>query len=865
MRQLFFLLFTFFSLAALAQTSTQFLGAPNTLVQNRGHLQTDSTFRNAIRDTTFTPARLGVQVYRPADSSLYISVATTVRPYWARVGSSGGNGAIVTVIRDSVFITTRDTTYYFGSLTLNPSDTLPLSTRINELVARRDTISITQLDSLHIVICQPTIGRCDTLEWSGSSGGIGSESDPMSVHISDSAAMLIPYLRKGDTAAMLSPYLRSATAAATYQPIGSYLTAEVDPGAIHKTGTTTLTGNVTIDGGGNYTKLTNSRLLEAKGANVAAANDLTLGNDGNAFTITGNTQINAITTTNWQAGVTVTLVFTGTPTLKHNTAGGAGTAPLDLAGDVDWTAANGDLITLFYDGTSWKETTRKIAGVNGGRGTVTNFSAGDLSPLFTTTESNTTTTPALSFSLSNAGANTVFGNHTGSSAAPTFGKLPVASINATGTPSSTTYLRGDGTWSTPASSGAGMAIGGSITSGTAGSNLYVGTNGLLQQSNSDWFYDSTNKMVGIGLNSSLAAKLHIKGAGTTSTTYGLQIHNSTGTSNSFLVRDDGLSSFGAAPDASYRLSVAGDLKAVNATTGVGGSDSMAVYLKTDVANNPYVQFYKRGAHQTNIISNGSFYFMSASTNLTAGASLTSLFARNATLAGNLVVGSALSSTQTSTLLDIQASQEPYIRFVHSGVSTRSVIGHSNGSADLQFRVGAASSITTGTQAIRLDGTNMNLLVGTSTTAERTSALTVQATDRGAIPAPKVTTAQRLAISSGIYGTNYARSAGVSAAGSGYVNGTYNNVPLTGGTGSGAQATIVVSGGAVASVTMTASGTGYVAGDVLSASNTNLGGSGSGFSLTLSSSHFNITEGVQVYDTSLHKLYVWDGSLWQAAW
>lgn len=73
--------------------------------------------------------------------------------------------------------------------------------------------------------------------------------------------------------------------------------------------------------------------------------------------------------------------------------------------------------------------------------------------------------------------------------------------------------------------------------------------------------------------------------------------------------------------------------------------------------------------------------------------------------------------------------------------------------------------------------------------------------------------------------------GTRTAGSGYTGtGTYNNVPLTGGTGSGAQATIVVSGGGVSAVTLTKRGRGFTVGDALSASNANLGGAGSGFSI-----------------------------------
>jgi hypothetical protein len=67
------------------------------------------------------------------------------------------------------------------------------------------------------------------------------------------------------------------------------------------------------------------------------------------------------------------------------------------------------------------------------------------------------------------------------------------------------------------------------------------------------------------------------------------------------------------------------------------------------------------------------------------------------------------------------------------------------------------------------------------------------------------------------------------AGSGYTNGTYTDVSLTGGTGTGAKATIVVSGGAVTSVTITAPGTGYTVGDDLTYA---LPGGGSSFSIEL---------------------------------
>jgi len=69
---------------------------------------------------------------------------------------------------------------------------------------------------------------------------------------------------------------------------------------------------------------------------------------------------------------------------------------------------------------------------------------------------------------------------------------------------------------------------------------------------------------------------------------------------------------------------------------------------------------------------------------------------------------------------------------------------------------------------------------------------------------------------------------VTNGGSGYTNGTYYNVSLTGGTGNSATATVVVSGGSVTSVTIINKGCYYAVGDQLSATLSN----GTGFYITV---------------------------------
>jgi len=77
--------------------------------------------------------------------------------------------------------------------------------------------------------------------------------------------------------------------------------------------------------------------------------------------------------------------------------------------------------------------------------------------------------------------------------------------------------------------GAGMSIGGAITSATAGSVLFAGASGVLAQDNSNFFWDDTNNRLGIGTTSP-AYKLDVQGdigLGATSATTAHLYMNST--------------------------------------------------------------------------------------------------------------------------------------------------------------------------------------------------------------------------------------------------------------------------------------------------------------------------------------------------
>ena len=89
-------------------------------------------------------------------------------------------------------------------------------------------------------------------------------------------------------------------------------------------------------------------------------------------------------------------------------------------------------------------------------------------------------------------------------------------------------------------------------------------------------------------------------------------------------------------------------------------------------------------------------------------------------------------------------------------------------------------------------------------------------------------------------------------GSGYGDGSYTGVSLTGGAGSGATADITVSGGAVTAATISAAGSGYAAGNTLSAAAADLGGTGSGLSLNVDT----VADGMGGTMSALFKGYGW---------
>jgi hypothetical protein len=123
---------------------------------------------------------------------------------------------------------------------------------------------------------------------------------------------------------------------------------------------TTVAGDMLMlisEGAGNWRELgrgLTTAPLGRKGADIASAAALNLGQDGDFFDVTGTTTITSIESR--PAGFVVTLQFDGALTLTHNAT------TLILQGSVNLATAAGDVITLISEGAgNWREKARRLA------------------------------------------------------------------------------------------------------------------------------------------------------------------------------------------------------------------------------------------------------------------------------------------------------------------------------------------------------------------------------------------------------------------------------------------------------------------------------------------------------------------------
>jgi hypothetical protein len=185
MKKLFLILFLAISYLSNAQVPT---GLP-TLFNGKWYkytqyLQADSGFFNPQRDTMFTPNRAGCVVFRTADSILYIYTGSR----WKGVGSGGGTGI------------------YNAGYGLNLTggtfrvDSSLISTKLwrQKGVDSLNAVKLNKSDTATMLL--PYLRKADTTSLSNRIN--------TKLNISDTATMLNPYLRKADTTAMLLFYLR---------------------------------------------------------------------------------------------------------------------------------------------------------------------------------------------------------------------------------------------------------------------------------------------------------------------------------------------------------------------------------------------------------------------------------------------------------------------------------------------------------------------------------------------------------------------------------------------------------------------------------------------------------------------------------
>jgi hypothetical protein len=147
--------------------------------------------------------------------------------------------------------------------------------------------------------------------------------------------------------------------------------------------------------------------------------------------------------------------------------------------------------------------------------------------------------------------------------------------------------------------GSGMAIGNTITSATAGSVLFAGAAGVLAQDNSNLFWDDSNNYLGLGVNSSLAARLHVRAdAGNN----GIHVESNTGAIQGVYTSDGSTLLLGGITNHTLEITTNG-----TARLSIGGTGSATFLTDMGVQSAAAASFYVGPTGNTNptfrIVSN----------------------------------------------------------------------------------------------------------------------------------------------------------------------------------------------------------------------------------------------------------------------
>jgi hypothetical protein len=323
------------------------------------------------------------------------------------------------------------------------------------------------------------------------------------------------------------------------------------------------------------------QLATNNGASIFAWIDSNGNFHGNFLNIVANLNLSSTSVIDWNGDTGLSRGSAGVIDVGNGTQGDT-SGTLDAAHLITGTLSISGTLT---DSTSSVGTSGQVLSSTGtgvqwinssAAGTVTSFSSGNLSPLFTTSVATPTTTPALSFTAVSQSANLVYvGPATGSAAAPTFRALVVAdipSLPASQITSGTLAVAVGGTGSNLSATGGTSQVlrqsstGASITvsqlaftdisgtlgvaAGGTGSNLSVtgGTSQVLRQSSS-----------GASVTVSQLAFTDISG------TLGVSA-GGTGTSSPALVAGADITITGSWPDQTVAVSTQGGLTAGSYTS-----------------------------------------------------------------------------------------------------------------------------------------------------------------------------------------------------------------------------------------------------------------------------------------------------------